>query len=116
MILTSYFLYLESGQILKYSFRSLFDSSQTESPESIVSDECLVGRERQARFGHKLIKFDFDGDGKKDLIVSSEHSNHAARYVIFKSNRTITLKLNTNIISFYFITLRLSGSVTVILK
>lgn len=82
MLLIGYFLYLESGQILKYSVRSLFDSSQAVSQESIVSDECLVGRERQARFGHKIIKFDFDGDGKKDLVVSSEHSNHAARYVI----------------------------------
>ncbi|RGB30501.1 hypothetical protein C1646_711187 [Rhizophagus diaphanus] len=83
------FTYWESGQILKYSVRSLFDSSQGVSQESIVSGECLVGRERQARFGHKIIKFDFDGDGKKDLVVSSEHSNHAAR---------------------------LSGSVTIILK
>ncbi|RIA90533.1 hypothetical protein C1645_151933 [Glomus cerebriforme] len=69
------FTYWESGQIFRYSFGSL----KSKSSESINPETCLVGRERQARFGHKIIKFDFDGDGKKDLVVSSIHSNRIAR-------------------------------------
>lgn len=59
------FTYWESGQIFKYSIGS-----------SLVSEVCLVGRERQARFGNKMIKFDFNGDGKNDLVVNSEHSSY----------------------------------------
>ena len=78
-------IFPETGQIFKYSIESLFGASQLETPESVVSEECLVGRERRARFGNKMIKFDFNGDGKKDLIVSSEHSSVSARYVNFQS-------------------------------
>jgi hypothetical protein len=83
-ILTDIYIFVESGQVFKYSIGSLSGSSQLGSSKNIVSEECLVGREHRARFGSKIIKFDFDGDGKKDLVVSSEHSSYATRYVSFK--------------------------------
>jgi len=70
------YTYWESGRIFKYSIGSLTGTLQ---PESTFSEGCLVGKERRARFGSKIIKFDFDGDGKKDLVVSSEHSSYVAR-------------------------------------
>ncbi|CAG8445087.1 10299_t:CDS:10 [Diversispora eburnea] len=46
---------------------------------SWVADECMTGPTKQSRFGNKILMFDFNGDGKRDMIISSEHSSSVAR-------------------------------------
>ncbi|CAG8732927.1 12509_t:CDS:2, partial [Racocetra fulgida] len=39
-----------------------------------LAEVCMKSREPRARLGNKIIKFDFNGDGKRDLVIASEHS------------------------------------------
>ncbi|CAJ0759130.1 22488_t:CDS:10 [Entrophospora sp. SA101] len=55
------FTFLESGRVYKYAI--------------IIPKECINGRQQQTRFGSKIIKYDFNGDGKKDLLIAAKHSS-----------------------------------------
>ncbi|RHZ83591.1 hypothetical protein Glove_91g49 [Diversispora epigaea] len=75
----------ESGRIFRYSFRSIVssinnnDDGNDKNTLKIVADECMTGPTKQSRFGNKILMFDFNGDGKRDMIISSEHSSSVAR-------------------------------------
>lgn len=47
--------------------------------EETEADECVIGPTKQAKFGNKILMFDFNGDGKRDMVISSEHSSLEAR-------------------------------------
>ncbi|CAG8460588.1 4033_t:CDS:2 [Acaulospora morrowiae] len=56
-----------------------------------LAEECIVGREKQARFD-KVLKIDFNGDGKKDVIIASEHSSSYYDYIELKSNKDVSIR------------------------
>nr|CAG8537997.1 2803_t:CDS:10 [Entrophospora candida] len=45
----------------------------------VIPKECINGRQQQTRFGSKIIKYDFNGDGKKDLLITAKHSSTSSR-------------------------------------
>ncbi|CAG8826943.1 10070_t:CDS:2, partial [Gigaspora margarita] len=66
-----------------YPLKSLISyttSQYTPNTETFkLAELCMKSRESRARFGSKIIKFDFNGDGKKDLVIASEHSSQSIR-------------------------------------
>ncbi|RIB06471.1 hypothetical protein C2G38_2253190 [Gigaspora rosea] len=73
----------EAGHIYSYPLKSLISyttSQYTPNAETFkLAELCMKSRESRARFGSKIIKFDFNGDGKKDLVIASEHSSQSIR-------------------------------------
>ncbi|CAG8793777.1 2238_t:CDS:2, partial [Racocetra persica] len=86
----------EAGHIYNYPLKSILsfheysknlsqDTSNYQTPQKNIpnietfklADVCMKSREPRARFGNKIIKFDFNGDGKRDLVIASEHSSQS---------------------------------------
>ncbi|CAG8454540.1 5176_t:CDS:10, partial [Dentiscutata heterogama] len=70
----------EAGHIYSYPLKSLLSSRDTSNAETFkLAESCMKSKESRARFGSKIIKFDFNGDGKRDLVIASEHSSQSIR-------------------------------------
>ncbi|CAG8515726.1 25083_t:CDS:10 [Dentiscutata erythropus] len=70
----------EAGHIYSYPLKSLLSSQDASNTETFkLAELCIKSKESRARFGSKIIKFDFNGDGKKDLVIASEHSSQSIR-------------------------------------
>ncbi|CAH1757135.1 6506_t:CDS:2 [Entrophospora sp. SA101] len=54
-----------------------WDEIDSESIE-VIPKECINGN-NNTRFGSKIIKNDFNGDGKKDLLIAAKHSSTSSR-------------------------------------